>query len=342
MGRNGYSIKVLTALYFVSYLPYIMITRYLATVTERSLGRPLTGLELLPSAIIVAALLTYLASWRLGWFRDVHRVRVVGLAVPFATRYTFLSGLCCAVIITAVPLSYTLSGVSIPFIQLLMRGDILLVAPLVDILSGRRVRWWSLGALALVAFGMLVAFHGRGSIALPPAAIAIVLAYTAAFFGRLAVMTHIAKDGDPDVLRTVFLEERIVAFPTALIVLALLSLVAAPGGQGGELQRGFVGIWAMPVVGALLVCGVSVFATGIFSTFILLDKRENSFCVPLERSASVLAGVVGSVALAGVSIVALPSGGEFAGAALLIAAIVLLSLGPRWSRRRSEDARASG
>lgn len=40
-------------------------------------------------------------------------------------------------------MSFSFQGVSIPYVQLLMRGDILIIAPLVDIVFGRRVRWWS-------------------------------------------------------------------------------------------------------------------------------------------------------------------------------------------------------
>jgi hypothetical protein len=342
VAKKGYSVEVLTALYFLSYFPYIIVTRYLATVPAPALGRALTGLEILPSMLIVAALLTYLFSWQAGWFRNVHRVRLGGIAIPFATRYTFLSGLCTAVIIVSVPLSYTLTDVSIPLIQLLMRGDILIIAPLVDLLAGRRVRWWSVAALVLVAIGMAIAFAGRGSISMPPTAIGIIAVYTAAYFGRLMVMTKIAKDGNPDTVRTVFLEEKIVGFPVAIAGLALLGAFGGAASQGDELRRGFVEIWTMPSMPMLALCGLSVFATGIFSTFILLDARENSFCVPLERSASVLAGTLGAVLLAFVFAFRMPSAGEFAGAGMLVAAIVLLTMGPRWSKEWRAAAVASG
>jgi hypothetical protein len=39
------------------------------------------------------------------------------------------------------------------------------------VLAGRRVRWWSWAALALVGIGMVFSFIGRGAFALPLAAI---------------------------------------------------------------------------------------------------------------------------------------------------------------------------
>ncbi len=71
----------------------------------------------------------------------------------------------------------------------------------------------------------------------------------------------------------------------------------------------------------------------VFSILILLDRRENTYCVPFERSASILAGIAAAYVLAYLSLGKYPTGPELAGAGLLIAAIVLLSLAPRFSRR---------
>lgn len=323
------SLEMLTLFYFLSYLPYIMITRHLATVDQPGLARPLTGLEILPAMLLIAAMLTLGFSWYAGWFANVRRVPLGPLRIPFASRQTFLLGLCTAVIITVVPLSYTLTGVSIPLIQLLMRGDILIIAPLVDILCGRKVRWRSWVALALVGMGMVIAFIGRGSIRLPTEAIVVVVVYTAAYFGRLMIMSRISKDGDPEKMKTVFLEEKIVGFPVALLALATIGVLASDGSQAGELKMGFLTMWSRPVIGWIAICGVMVFLTGIFASFILLDARENSFCVPLERAASILAGVIGAVTLSWVFDAPMPSGGELAGAGFLVAAILVLTVSLR-------------
>jgi membrane protein implicated in regulation of membrane protease activity len=51
--------------------------------------------------------------------------------------------------------------------------------------------------------------------------------------------------------------------------------------------------------------------------------------VPLNRASSILGGVAASTILAAMFGVAPPSGWELAGAALLVAAIAVLWLGPR-------------
>ena len=95
-----------------------------------------------------------------------------------------------------MPLSFTLEGVSIPFIQLLMRGDILIIAPIVDLMFGRKVRWWSWAALVMVCVALFVVVNARGNLNLPPIGIATVVLYTLGYFLRLAVMTKISKSGD--------------------------------------------------------------------------------------------------------------------------------------------------
>jgi len=96
------------------------------------LGRPLTGLEILPASLIASGVLTYLFVWLAGWWKAAHSANVLGLRLPWPTRWTALSGVGTALVLFTVPLSFTFEGVSIPFIQLVMRGDLLIIAPLCD------------------------------------------------------------------------------------------------------------------------------------------------------------------------------------------------------------------
>src|SRR5690606_26478974 len=117
-----------------------------------------------------------------------------------------VSGFGTALILFTVPLSFTFTDVSIPFIQLLMRGDILLIAPIVDICFGRRVRWWSWVALVMVLAALILTLSDRGGLKLPPLAIATVVLCTLGYFLRLAVMTKVSKTGDPASIRRYFVE----------------------------------------------------------------------------------------------------------------------------------------
>jgi len=323
-------IELVALSYLLSYLPYVILTRYLATNGADGDGHALTGLHILPVMLISAAISTYGFIWISGWGRGMHRVRVAGLSLPGATRATMWSGLCTVLVLTTVPLSYTFRDVSIPFMQLLMRGDILIIAPLVDVMLGRRVHWWSWGALMLVALALFHTLSARGGLALPPLALITLIIYTAGYFGRLWVMTAVAKDDDPARLRSFFSEEKLVAFPIAILSLGVIAWVdRTPGGAGAQLLWGFTAAWHSDHLPAMVMTGLMVCATGVFSGIILLDGRENSFCVPLERSASILAGVFGTVILAQFYGGKWPSGAEFIGAALLLIAVLLLSVGPR-------------
>ncbi len=321
-------IELLSLLYFLAYIPYAVLTRGLATVQYAPFGRPLTGLEILPATTLLSGALTLAFVWLSGWWRDAHQSRRLGFTFPRPTRWTMLSGIGTAMLLFTVPLSFTFKGVSIPFMQLLMRGDVLIIAPLVDLIFGRRVRWYSWIALLLVATGLGLSIRARGGLYLPPLAIVTVVLYTLGYFVRLAVMTKIAKRGDSSSTRGYFVEEKMVAIPVAVAVLALLTSLGL-GAQDSELGYGFIRIWGSGQMGYIFLLAVLLVALSIFALLILLDPRENTFCVPLERSASILAGMAAAYVLAWQGLGAAPTAPELVGAGLLIAAIVLLSLSPR-------------
>lgn len=327
-------IEGLILLYFLAYLPNILVTALLTRLPHPGLGRPLTGLETLPATLILNLILTYLFIWLSGWHRDAHGVRILGRRIPVPTRFTLLSGIGTACIIFTVPLSYTFAGVSIPFIQLLMRGDVLIVAPIIDLMFGRRVRWWSWVAIGIVAVALLTTLYSRGGFALPPLAIVAVVLYTLGYFIRLSVMTAVGKTGEAADVRRYFVEEKLFALPTSVAILAALS-AAGFGDQANELRFGFIDIWTDPSIVWIAFIAVTLTIVSVFSVVILLDPRENAYCVPLERASSLVAGVAAALILAAGWGMRAPSGAELAGAGLLIAAIVLLSLAPRWSTRRA-------
>lgn len=336
---SAFPLEGYVALYLLAYLPNVIITKLVTSTPHPGLGRPLTGLETLPASLIISTLLTYLFIWGSGWHRDAHGVMILGRRVPVPTRWTLLSGIGTALVLFTVPLSFTFQGVSIPFIQLLMRGDILLIAPLVDLAFGRRVRWWSWVALGLVMLALIITLSDRGGLHLPPLAILTVILYTLGYFIRLAVMTKVSKSGDPASVRRYFVEEKVFALPMSVAILAAIS-ASGIGGQSGELGWGFVQVWTDPVIWPLLGIGLTLTIVSVFAIIILLDPRENAYCVPLERAASLVAGVGGALILSWVWGLKAPRPAELVGAAILIGAIVLLSLAPRFADRPARAARA--
>ena len=323
--RSVWPIEAVTLVYIVIWIPYIALTRMLTTIG----GKPLTGLQILPLQVMATAVAIYLFLFLAGWWRAAHRL---GNGLPWPTRWTALSGLATSLILTTVPLSLTFPDVSIPFALLLMRGDVLIIAPLVDWLGGRRVRWYSWVALIVVLLGLVVTVWGRGSLRLPMACIVAVVLYVAAYFVRLGIMTRQAKRDDPEILKAYFVEEQMVSYPATLMLL-LLGTVLLPPGQAAQIEWGFSGIWGHPGLYILGLTGMLTAVIGIIAALILLNPRENSYCVPLERSASVLGGLVAAFVLAHVFNTPVPSGGDLGGALLLIAAIFILALGPRLTSR---------
>jgi hypothetical protein len=327
----------IVGLYFLSYIPNIIVTRLATSGVHPERGRALTGLETLPISLTVNLVLTYLFIWLSGWHRDAHGLQVGNTRVPVPTRYTVLSGIGTALVLFTVPLSFTFTDVSIPFIQLLMRGDILLIAPLVDFIFGRKVRWYSWTALVIVGIALTFVVHQRGGFHLPPLAIATVVLYTVGYFLRLAVMTRISKSGDPATVRQYFTEEKIIALPMSIVALAAVSLMGL-GSQGDQLAWGFTRAWTDPVVVLLAAGGFTLTIISVFAAIILLNPRENSYCVPLERSSSLLAGLAAAYVLSAFWGQPAPTGSELIGAALLISAILLLTLAPRYSRAPAAPA----
>src|ERR1700712_3384458 len=331
---------LVSVLYMLSYVPYIVITRTLATTPAAELQRPLTGLEILPASLILSGIWTCLFVWRAGWWKAAHTKQLFNSArwqLPVPTRWTALSGFGTALILFTVPLSFTFEGVSIPFMQLLMRGDLLIIAPLVDVLGRRKVRWYSWLSLVLVAIGMIVTVGERRGFQLPVLAWITLVLYTFGYFVRLWVMTRIAKTGTSESIQMYFVEEKLVGIPLAVLFLALLPSFGE-GKAGAQLGFGFVQVWSSAQLPAIALLSVLLFIVSIFSVVILLDKRENSFCVPMERSASILAGVISSFLLAIFFGRKAPTAAEMLGALLLLAAITLLALGPWLSADREKPA----
>ncbi|WP_236068256.1 hypothetical protein [Citreicoccus inhibens] len=275
-------------------------------------------------------------TWK-GWWKDASHREVLGRSVPMPGRWTFISGLCSAAIIGTTTLAYTLPGASIVFMMLLMRGGVLALAPLVDLWIGRKVRWPSWVALAL-SLGALGAATGPGvSLELTVVAVVDVTVYLLAYFVRLFAMSHLAKSGDPAVARRYFVEEQMVATPALVFVLITLALV---GGDGvlGDIRDGFTEFFARGHMLAEVAVGVLSQGTGIFGGLILLDGRENSFSVPVNRASSVLAGVVASAAMSMWLGVPGADASELLGAGFLVAAMLVLAVPTVLAARRAARA----
>ena len=340
--------------YFLAYVPYSALTKALTSGRIGS-GPPVDSFELLPPTVAASLVGMVVFLTAMDWWRFATHGRLGPWNLPRPTRWTFLSGVGTGLVVITTTMAYTIEGVSIVFAMLLMRGGLLIMAPVVDFLSRRRVRWFSWAGLVLSMAALLVAFSepprsGSARFTLNLFLLADVAVYLASYFLRLRFMSRLAKCDDPATTKRYFVEEQMVATPVILLVLALLAglgdVFGPFGGAFGHftdsLGRGFTSFWTRdpPVVGTAIVIGICSQFTGIFGGLILLDKSENAFAVPVNRCSSVLAGVLASLLLWWILRDAdpphpAPNPYEMAGAAVVVLAIVFLTVPPQWEKRRA-------
>jgi uncharacterized membrane protein YfcA len=144
-------------------------------------------------------------------------------------------------------------------------------------------------------------------------------------------MSRLAKSTTRGDNHRFFAEEQLVATPAALVLLGLMAALG-PEALRHEIVDGFTGLGAGAALAWGAVIGLLSQGTGIFGGLILLDGRENTFCVPVNRASSILAGVVAAYLLVLFMDKAPPGATELIGAALVVAAILLLTLGPKFRR----------
>lgn len=311
--------------YFACYAPYSALTKLLSQGQLPGMARPLGGFELLPITTMASLVAMMVFMTAVGFWKYAGKRVILGVGVPFPSRWTFLSGLATAAVIGTTTLAYTFSGVSIVFMMLLMRGGMLVIAPIIDLMSRRKVQWFSWVALGLSIAALLAAVFQSKSYALTAVAAIDVAVYLAAYFVRLRFMSHIAKSDRPEDSLRYFVEEQMVATPAIVLALAVVAL-AGRGAIASEIRLGFTDIWSSGALAASIGVGVLSQGTGVFGGLVLLDKRENTFCVPVNRASSVLAGVLATAALAlGTGASFLPPA-EMVGAGLLLSAIAVLAV----------------
>ncbi len=317
------SIWLFAAGYFLAYAPYTALTKTVSSGTLAGVPK-LGGLQILPWSTVASmvGMLVFLTVKR--YWRFASRRKLWGIEFPSPTKFTLVSGLATAAIIATTTLSYTLAGTSILVMMLFMRGGVLVLAPIVDVLSKRTVRWQAWLALGLSMVALALALGG-GSASMDLDGAIIVVIYLAAYFARLRLMSGKAKSSDRDLGRKFFVEEQMVATPAIVV---FLILVAALGSNEAalEVRHGFFALGGLRGAALVMLIGLLSQGTGVFGALVLLDGRENAFCVPVNRASSVLAGITASLGLWLIGLGKPVAVAELTGAALLVVAIVLLAV----------------
>ncbi|MFE9612367.1 hypothetical protein [Streptomyces sp. NPDC006012] len=325
----------LTFGYFISYIPYAMLVKALASGVTPLSSQQVSGAEMLPATVLgqLVAMVFFLALT--GRWRHLRRARIGGHRIPVAGRETLAAGFFTSLIVGATTMNYTFSGVSILFMLLLMRGGVLILSPLIDAARKRRVMKNSWVGLFLSLIAVSVALSDVHSYQLTLAAVLSVLIYLVGYLGRFDIMSRVAKNGVVATDRRFFAEEH----AAAPIWLAVLLGAGALAGQP-QLRAGFTTFLGTPPALAAAAIGVTYEVLFVFATLIYLDRREYTWGVPAWAFASLMSGLVASYALTWLAGLLAPGTGQLIALGFGVAAVAALAYpsAALWWRTRGTGA----
>ncbi len=332
--------------YFAAYVPYSTMTKMITKGLFAGMnGVGLSGFALQPVALFanLCAMLAFITSMR--WWKHATRSKILGISFPRPRWFTFISGICTGGVIVTTTLAYTFNGISIVFAMLLMRGGVLVMAPLVDTVARRRKRkiYWPSWVAALLSLGALVvAFAGKAGTAMTMLCAIDICLYLFCYFFRLLFMSNRAKSEDQAERKGYFVEEQLTAGPSILLGIIITGIIGST--MSSQSIPGIIwsGIVDVPFSGYLwhvFLIGVFSYGTGLFGSLIFLDRRENTFTVPANRIASIIAGVMATYFLAITYGQRFPSIEQLIGVGLVIAAIVFLAYRSVVEKRNAKAAR---
>ena len=310
--------------FYLFYTPYSGLTKALSTGLFTSTHGPVKGTVLLPVSAIatVVGMLGFITVR--GWWKYAGRREFFGRQIPFPRKMTFLSGVCMATIMGTTTLAFTFGGLSIVLVLVLLRGGTLIIAPLVDYIVGRRVRWFSWTAMLVSLAAVLVVLRDSSNYTLTIAAIIDIAAYLAAYFFKLQFMSRLAKSDERTATLRYFVEEQMVASPLLALVLVVLALIGA-----GDVMMGFrTGLTTFVTTpGAVFAAMVGLFyaALCVCTTLIFLDRRENTFCMPMHCGSSMLSGFTATAILAYIYNQSSPTLAQNVSAGFIVIALGFLS-----------------
>lgn len=324
--RRNFNLRIwgLALGYFAFYIPYSALIRTVTTGRWPGVSGAVSGFRLLPATVISTAMVLPLVVWLKGWWKHVNRRQFHGRAVPFPSPLLLLSGLGTAIIIATTTLAYAFKGVSILLALLMLRGGVLIIAPTVDWLFKRRVRWFSWLALTLALIGAVVALADVNNYQMTMAAALTIAAYLTGYLLRLPCMNTVAKCEDESITYRYFVDEQMVASIFLVAIPAVFALI----GKGPimmDLRLGFTSFFDSDITLPGVLVGGLYAGLYFFGTLIYLDRRENTFCIPLNRCSSLLSGIVATYALAFLFQQSQPSLAQLASSGLIIFALLLLS-----------------
>ncbi len=340
----NYGIWVYAFGYFICYWPYSALTKMLTSTYMPGMAEAQTigSYEMLPLSAIGAVIGMIVFLTITGWWKHAHQIKLGNFSIPVPTKWTFISGICSTFIIATTTLAYSFEGVSIILVMLMMRGGLLILGPIIDLMRKRKVRWFSFVAFLLSLLSLIIAFilpimsGKKVSTYMPLACIINVGIYLFAYFLRLNFMSSQAKSENESANIKYFVEEQLTSSPMLVLILAIAALF--PSGASEVLQgvkAGFTTIFQNSFWYWVLIVGLFSAGTGVFGGLILLDKNENTYCIPVNRCSSLIAGLLASYTIYFFFHGKQPQSSELWGAAFIIGAVLFLAIPPLFSKKRT-------
>jgi len=318
--------------YFLFYIPYSMLTKMLSSGLLPGMnGQGLGSFKIQPATAFGSFASMYIFFTISGWWKYATHSRILGIELPRPQWFTFLSGICTSAIILTTTLAYTFKGISIAFAMLLMRGGVLVAAPIVDLIVKTRKRkiYWPSWVGAILSFiALLIGISSKTSAEITLAAAVNIIVYVLSYFIRFIFMGSKAKSSDEVEKKRYFVEEQMVANPIlffSLLFVALAGRNMPPESIPAALWAGFAELPKTQYIVYALLAGFFSYCIGLFGNLIYLDEREHTFCVPANRSASVIAGITATYLLAIFWGQKYPESRELIGLGLILTAIVFLA-----------------
>ncbi len=310
--------------YFLFYTPYSGLTRALSNGILTGTHRQLRGTVLLPVTVMAVAIGMLGFITVMNWWKYAGHREFLGVSIPFPRRQTFLSGICMATIMGTTTLAFAFEGISIVLVLVLLRGGVLIIAPLVDTIVGRRVRWFCWAAMLISLMAVLVVLGDATSYQLKIPATVAIAAYLTAYFIKFQLMSRLAKTNERSTTLRYFVEEQMVASPLLLFVLAALASIGLGDAMMG-LRIGFTTFLASKESGFALLVGLLYAGLCVCTSLIFLDRRENTFCIPMHCGSSMLSGVAATYALSFAFHQTPPNQSQLVSAGLIVVALAFLS-----------------
>jgi protein-tyrosine-phosphatase len=310
--------------YFVWYTPYAALTKSLSSGLLPGMDKQVGGLVLLPAAALGTLVGASLFLAATGWWRYIGTRTAFGRLTRLPSRTMIVAGFFMALVIATTTLNYTFAGVSILFMLLMMRGGVLILSPIVDTVRRRRVRVYSWAALAFSLAAVVTALSDVNSYTLTLGAVASLALYFTGYIGRFQIMSRVAKTGDEQTDRRYFAEEAISSAVWQVLLCAVVAVIGF-GPISAALREGFTSFLLTPAVLPAFGIGLLYSALYVYGTLIYLDPREYTWCVPANRCASLLSGLVASFGLTALTGIAAPGAGQLIASGFIMLAILALS-----------------